>query len=61
MKTVFALLIALLASTAAFSQDRPTIAAQPNSVFVGAEGLLPDNNHCWALLANFTVTITPDH
>jgi len=38
MKTAFALLIALLASTSAFSQDRPTVAAQPNSVFVGGDG-----------------------
>src|ERR1700736_1351683 len=43
MKTVFALLMALLASTAAISQDRPTIAAQPNSVFVGADGKFAAN------------------
>src|SRR5580693_1766826 len=38
MKAVLALLIAMLASTSALSQDRPTIAAQPNTVFVGADG-----------------------
>src|SRR6202171_3161859 len=43
MKTAFALLLALLVSTAAFSQDRPTVAAQPNSVFVGADGKFAAN------------------
>src|SRR6478672_1742811 len=43
MKTAFALLIALLGSAAAFSQDRPTVAAQPNSVFVGADGKFEAN------------------
>jgi uncharacterized protein YggE len=43
MKTAFALLIALLASTSAFSQDRPTVAAQQNSVFVGADGKFEAN------------------
>ena len=43
MKTAFALLIALLGSAAAFSQDHPTVAAQPNSVFVGADGKFEAN------------------
>ena len=43
MKTALALLIAMLTSTSALSQDRPTIAAQPNSVFVGADGKLEAN------------------
>ena len=43
MKTAFALLIALLASTLAPGQDRPTVAAQPNSVFVGADGKFEAN------------------
>jgi uncharacterized protein YggE len=43
MKAALALLIALSASTAALSQDRPTIAAQPNSVFVGADGKFEAN------------------
>jgi uncharacterized protein len=43
MKAAFALLIALLASTAALSQDRPTVAAQPNSIFVGADGKFEAN------------------
>ena len=43
MKAAFALLIALLASTAVLSQDRPTVAAQPNSVFVGADGKFEAN------------------
>ena len=43
MKAVFALLIALLVSTAVLSQDRPTVAAQPNSVFVGADGKFEAN------------------
>ena len=38
MKATFALLIALLASTVALGQDRPTVTAQPNTVFVGADG-----------------------
>ena len=43
MKAVVALLIAMLASTSALSQDRPTIAAQPNTVFVGADGKFEAN------------------
>src|SRR5216683_2274218 len=43
MKAVLALLIAMLASTSALSQDRPTIAAQPNTVFVGADGKFEAN------------------
>lgn len=39
----FALLIAMLMFTAAFSQDHPTISAQPNSVFVGADGKFEAN------------------
>ena len=42
MKTAFTLLLALLASTA-FAQDRPTVAAQPNTVFVGADGKFEAN------------------
>ena len=43
MKTWFVLMIVLLACSVAFSQDRPTVAAQPNSVFVGAEGKFEAN------------------
>jgi len=43
MKAVLALLIAMLASTSALGQDRPTIAAQPNTVFVGADGKFEAN------------------
>ncbi|MGH9504066.1 MAG: SIMPL domain-containing protein [Terriglobales bacterium] len=43
MKATITLLIALLASTAAPSQDRPAITAQPNSVFVGADGKFEAN------------------
>src|SRR5271165_3777094 len=43
MKATLALLIALFASTAVLSQDRPTVAAQPNSVFVGADGKFEAN------------------
>ena len=44
MKTAFALLLVLLlACSVAFSQDRPTVAAQPNSVFVGADGKFEAN------------------
>ena len=43
MKATIALLIALLASTVVLGQDRPTIAAQPNSVFVGADGKFEAN------------------
>jgi uncharacterized protein YggE len=43
MKATFVLLIALLASTLASSQDRPTITAQPNSVYVGADGKFEAN------------------
>jgi hypothetical protein len=43
MKTAIALILALLASTLAFTQDRPTIAAQANTVFVGADGKFEAN------------------
>ncbi len=43
MKTAFLLLLALLTSSVAFSQDRPTVTAQPNSVFVGADGKFEAN------------------
>jgi uncharacterized protein YggE len=38
MKNKVAILAILFATTAVYSQDRPTIAAQPNTVFVGADG-----------------------
>jgi uncharacterized protein YggE len=38
MKNTVAILAILFATSAVFSQDRPTIAAQPNTVFVGADG-----------------------
>jgi uncharacterized protein YggE len=43
MKTAIALILALLASTLAFTQDRPTIAAQADTVFVGADGKFEAN------------------
>ena len=43
MKATIALLVVLLASAVALSQDRPTISAQPNSVFVGADGKFEAN------------------
>jgi hypothetical protein len=43
MKTAIALILVLLASTLAFTQDRPTIAAQANTVFVGADGKFEAN------------------
>src|SRR5579859_4163786 len=43
MKTTFALLVAWLACSVALPQDRPTIAAQPNSIFVGADGKFEAN------------------
>ena len=43
MKTAFLLLLALLISSVTFSQDRPTVTAQPNSVFVGADGKFEAN------------------
>jgi len=38
MKNRVAILVILFAATTVYSQDRPTIAAQPNTVFVGADG-----------------------
>jgi uncharacterized protein len=38
MRATLVLLIALLASAVAAGQDRPTVTAQPNSVYVGADG-----------------------
>ena len=43
MRLTATILIALLASTVVLGQDRPTIAAQPNSVFVGADGKFEAN------------------
>jgi hypothetical protein len=44
MKTSSALLaLALLTGTVALAQDRPTVTAQPNTVFVGADGKFEAN------------------
>jgi uncharacterized protein YggE len=43
MKTIARLVLLLLASSAATAQDRPTITAQPNTVFVGADGKFEAN------------------
>src|SRR6202162_5875462 len=43
MKTTLALLIVLLTAPAAWSQERPTVTVQPNSVFVGADGKFEAN------------------
>lgn len=43
MKTAFALTLALLVSPLATAQDRPTITAQPNTVFVSADGKFEAN------------------
>ena len=38
MKTAATLLVVLLFAVLGLGQDRPTITAQPNTVFVGADG-----------------------
>jgi uncharacterized protein YggE len=43
MKTAFALTLALVLSQLTFAQDRPTVSAQPNTVFVGADGKFEAN------------------
>lgn len=43
MKTTIVFLLALLTSTLAVSQDRPAVTAQPNSVYVGADGKFEAN------------------
>jgi uncharacterized protein len=43
MRATIAILIGLLVSTVVMSQDRPTITAQPNSIFVGADGKFEAN------------------
>jgi len=43
MKAAFALTLALLLSQLATAQDRPTITAQPNTVFVSADGKFETN------------------
>ena len=43
MKNALTLLFALLVCAVAPSQDRPTISAQPNCVFVGADGKFEAN------------------
>ena len=40
---VFVLALALFVPVAGFAQDRPTVAAQPNTVFVGADGKFEAN------------------
>ncbi len=43
MRLTATILIALLAPTVVLGQDRPSIAAKPNSVFVGADGKFEAN------------------
>ena len=43
MKTALVLLLSLMAGTVAVGQDRPAVSAQPNSVFVGADGKFEAN------------------
>jgi uncharacterized protein YggE len=43
MKTFIVLLLGFLAGTLSPAQDRPTVAAQPNTVFVGADGKFEAN------------------
>jgi len=43
MKTAFALTLAFLLSQLTFAQDRPTVSAQANTVFVGADGKFEAN------------------
>jgi uncharacterized protein len=43
MKTAFALTLVLLLTHLTFSQDRPTVSAQANTVFVGADGKFDAN------------------
>src|SRR6202163_4976485 len=44
MKTSIArILLAIVASTLSVAQDRPTVTAQPNTVFVGADGKFEAN------------------
>jgi len=43
MKTTAALVFLLLVGSVATTQDRPTITAQPNTVFVGADGKFEAN------------------
>ncbi len=54
----FFLALVLLAAIAAFPQDRPTVSAQPNTVYVGAEGKFesaPDT-----ALIQFNVSVQDD-
>jgi uncharacterized protein YggE len=43
MKTAFALTLVLLLTQVTFAQDRPTVSAQANTVFVGADGKFEAN------------------
>jgi len=43
MKAAVSLLVILLCSAVALGQDRPTVTAQPNTVFVGADGKFEAN------------------
>jgi len=43
MRATIAMVVALIVSTLALGQDRPTIAAQPNTVFVGTDGKFEAN------------------
>jgi uncharacterized protein YggE len=59
MKTAVTLLVALLFAGLALAQDHPTITAQPNSVFVGADGKFEANPD--TALVQFNISAQEDN
>ena len=59
MKSAVILLVVLLFSGLAFGQDRPTITAQPNTVFVGADGKFEANPD--TALVQFNISAQQDN
>jgi uncharacterized protein YggE len=59
MKTAVTLLVALLFVGLALAQDHPTITAQPNSVFVGADGKFEANPD--TALVQFNISAQEDN
>jgi uncharacterized protein len=59
MKSALILLVVLLFAGLAFGQDRPTITAQPNTVFVGADGKFEANPD--TALVQFNISAQQDN
>ena len=61
MKTTAALVFLLLVGSVATTQDRPTITAQPNTVFVGADGKFEANPDTAVMQFNISAQEATSH